>query len=584
MAENIVLKIFADDRTKRAFASVGAGLSKMAKAAAAFGVAATGATAALTISAARSADQLAKTADKIGATTEALAGLQYAAELSGVSTETMNMALQRMTRRVSEAALGTGEAKGALRELGIEAGQLQQLPLDDQLGVIADAMQEVGSQSDRVRLAMKLFDSEGVALVNTLKGGSAELEKMALEADLLGLAISRTDAAKIEQANDAILGAQKVFVGLGNQLAAEFAPIITGIATDFRQTAIENAEFGNIGQKVAAKLIQGYGAFRDGLLGIEILFMKLKAAGLMFGGTIVGVFSEVGAAIDFLVEKYNAVAESAFGQALGMEPIIVNAERAMRELSQGMFEQASDIQSEILRILDSEPPSKQINHWYEELGVTASETAETVKSATEGMNMSFKEMTEAQQQSALAAINTILSTTQTQMGALQNVFTEGSAAAKAFFVVQQALAAGSAIVNGLMASMSIRAAYAQLAAATGNPALAAAGEVHAKLAMAMGFATAGMIAGQTIASFEGGGFTGFGARAGGIDGRGGMPAILHPNETVIDHTKGQGAANVNFNISAMDASSFDEMLVRRKKLLVGLINDAVMNNGRRAIA
>jgi hypothetical protein len=41
------------------------------------------------------------------------------------------------------------------------------------------------------------------------------------------------------------------------------------------------------------------------------------------------------------------------------------------------------------------------------------------------------------------------------------------------------------------------------------------------------------------ASFAGGGFTGDGGRSGGIDGLGGFPAILHPNETVVDHTKGQ---------------------------------------------
>ena len=41
-------------------------------------------------------------------------------------------------------------------------------------------------------------------------------------------------------------------------------------------------------------------------------------------------------------------------------------------------------------------------------------------------------------------------------------------------------------------------------------------------------------------SFDGGGFTGNGARAGGLDGKGGFPAILHPNETVVDHTKGGG--------------------------------------------
>ena len=53
-------------------------------------------------------------------------------------------------------------------------------------------------------------------------------------------------------------------------------------------------------------------------------------------------------------------------------------------------------------------------------------------------------------------------------------------------------------------------------------------------------------------SFMGGGFTGHGARAGGVDGKGGFPAILHPNETVIDHTKGQGG-NITI-INNVDAS------------------------------
>ena len=46
--------------------------------------------------------------------------------------------------------------------------------------------------------------------------------------------------------------------------------------------------------------------------------------------------------------------------------------------------------------------------------------------------------------------------------------------------------------------------------------------------------------GNFAGTFEGGGFTGYGARSGGIDGKGGFPAILHPNETVLDHAKGQG--------------------------------------------
>jgi hypothetical protein len=39
----------------------------------------------------------------------------------------------------------------------------------------------------------------------------------------------------------------------------------------------------------------------------------------------------------------------------------------------------------------------------------------------------------------------------------------------------------------------------------------------------------------------GGGYTGSGSRSGGVDGRGGFNAVLHPNETVTDHTKGDSA-------------------------------------------
>lgn len=42
-----------------------------------------------------------------------------------------------------------------------------------------------------------------------------------------------------------------------------------------------------------------------------------------------------------------------------------------------------------------------------------------------------------------------------------------------------------------------------------------------------------------LRSFDGGGFTGMGSRSGGVDGKGGFISVLHPNETVVDHTKGQ---------------------------------------------
>lgn len=148
-------------------------------------------------------DNVGKTSDKLGIQAERLQQLNYAGELTGVSTNTMNMALQRMTRRVAEAAQGTGEAKGALAELNINAKALAALSPDQQLAAIANEFSKIESQSDKVRLAFKLFDSEGVALVNTLALGVDGLNKISAEASRTGSVLSTEDIKNVEAYNDA---------------------------------------------------------------------------------------------------------------------------------------------------------------------------------------------------------------------------------------------------------------------------------------------------------------------------------------------------------------------------------------------
>ena len=51
-----------------------------------------------------------------------------------------------------------------------------------------------------------------------------------------------------------------------------------------------------------------------------------------------------------------------------------------------------------------------------------------------------------------------------------------------------------------------------------------------------------------LLSFAGGGYTGGAARSGGIDGMGGFLAMLHPQETVTDHTKGGGGGGTTVQV------------------------------------
>ena len=55
------------------------------------------------------------------------------------------------------------------------------------------------------------------------------------------------------------------------------------------------------------------------------------------------------------------------------------------------------------------------------------------------------------------------------------------------------------------------------------------------------------LSGAPLPRFEGGGYTGNAPRTGGLDGRGGFMAMLHPNETVIDHSRGNSGGEVVVN-------------------------------------
>lgn len=170
-------------------------------------------------------NELAKTSAKLGIASDNLVGLRHAAEqTAGVTSGTLDTALQRMVRRIAEAKQGTGEAKGAISELGLDIDKLAKMQPDRQFGAIADAMGKVANQGDKVRLSMKLFDTEGVALVNTLSKGSGYLKEMVAEAKALGLAPTAKATQDAEKYADQVDRAAKAWKGVRFQLGEALTP------------------------------------------------------------------------------------------------------------------------------------------------------------------------------------------------------------------------------------------------------------------------------------------------------------------------------------------------------------------------
>jgi hypothetical protein len=231
---SIVIKAF--DQTQKALRGIKAAFGKLSKVFFNFKTALVGAVGAgglglLISNSLKATDALAKTAGRIGTTTEALSALQYAGQLTGVEVNTMNMALQRFTRRAAEAAVGTGEAQGALRELRLDARKLTELPLDEQMLTLADAFADAEARGvNPLKIAFKLFDSEGAALVNTLALGRDGLSELLGEARTLGVVMSANAAKGVEDANDALFRLQSLFGGLVKQTVAALAPAISALA------------------------------------------------------------------------------------------------------------------------------------------------------------------------------------------------------------------------------------------------------------------------------------------------------------------------------------------------------------------
>ena len=127
---------------------------------------------------------------------------------------------------------------------------------------------------------------------------------------------------------------------------------------------------------------------------------------------------------------------------------------------------------------------------------------------------------------------------------------EQSAAYQTMFAVQKAFAIAQSMIaiQAAMASASWSLPFPGNLGAMATVAAATANIVSSIMSVAS-------------PSFDGGGYTGNGSRTGGLDGKGGFWAMMHPQETVIDHTKSSGkgvsfggSGNVTVNVSLQETS------------------------------
>lgn len=251
------------------------------------------------------ADSIGKTADRLGFGVEALQRWRFAASQSGVEANTFDLALQRFTRRTAEAAQGTGEAKDALEQLGIQLtdnqGNLR--PTEELLLDVADRLSQVTDQGDRVRIAFKLFDSEGVSLLNLLQRGRGTIEDFGDELERTGGVLEEDVVRGAEATKDALSR-------LSTVIQVNLTRGVLGVQDDVRDFADILSDPETV--EGVKELATAIGALARGIAEFGAALAKIPRKPL-----------------DFIDEKLNELAEQGFqfGGELGEE---LNRELARR--------------------------------------------------------------------------------------------------------------------------------------------------------------------------------------------------------------------------------------------------------------
>lgn len=239
------------------------------------------------------ADEMGKAAQKIGVPIEKLSALAYAADLSGVSFETLSKSMGKLAQSMSDSLVNTtGNAARAFSVLGIavkdNAGNLRSS--SDVLADVAAKFKGMEDGAGKTALAMAIFGKSGKELIPLLNSGADGLAAMTAEAEKLGIVIDQKTFEAAERFNDSLTRLGYVQEGMSIQITGKLAPALNALATYFNDLALSghgmdgviNVIVGTVKTLASAAVIAA-----EGISNIGNAFVALKdaASAVLHGAT-----------------------------------------------------------------------------------------------------------------------------------------------------------------------------------------------------------------------------------------------------------------------------------------------------------
>ena len=225
-----------EDKTKRAFKAIGRSLKSVTKKIfsmktgliSAAGIAGLGFLIKRSMNA---TDEMAKMSRAIGVSVEELQALRHAAALGGLQSTQLDKAVQKLAINMADMSRGVGLAKDVFEKHNISVtrtdGSLRSVI--DVMNDVADVTAGMTNATEKADLAYKLFGARGAKMINMLNGGSEAMQAAMKEAKELGLVMSGDTAKGVEDANDSITRLSSFLTSSFTVAVAKLAPAIEAV-------------------------------------------------------------------------------------------------------------------------------------------------------------------------------------------------------------------------------------------------------------------------------------------------------------------------------------------------------------------
>lgn len=286
--------ISAVDQTKTAFDSIKRGLGGLTDTAkgvngvlANLGVAVSVAgLTAMVKSAIDTGDALDEMSQRVGVSVETLSVWKPAAEQSGVSGESFEKGLRKLSTTMLEAATGSEDAARNFAAVGVEfKNQDGTLRATDQVLLdLAERFKAMPDGAEKTALAVQLFGKAGAELIPFLNQGRDGINGLAAEMQALGVQMSSETAAQAGNFNDALDKLHLATKSIGNQIIASLLPALNDMAGGM----VESAKQG--------------GTLRTILDGVVLVLKTLALGAATVGKAFIALGEAIGAGVAAAVE------------------------------------------------------------------------------------------------------------------------------------------------------------------------------------------------------------------------------------------------------------------------------------------